>query len=251
MAAIPNSVPPQTFSNSPSRNPNRSSAHPKPLHLPIRPQWQLCGKFGHTAMKCYHRFDITYQHNNATQHLTHSAQTLSHVQLYSGANQVTIGGGQSLPIHNTGNKRFPFSSKFHSTYFFVKYLVTKKTLLQGYLKDGLYEFTSSSSTRVFLSTSSVPPSALWHSRLGHSVALILSKALASCIPPVSFQLNKMPPYTICSLAKSHILPFSLSFSHATQPLALIHTDLWGPAPHPSTIGAWYFLIFIYDYSRYI
>ena len=95
----------------------------------------------HTAMKCYHRFDITYQDNNGasssrdssqfqamlvaapehqdswffdigdTHHLTHSAQTLSHVQPYSGVDQVTIGDGQSLPIHNIGNKLFPFPSK--------------------------------------------------------------------------------------------------------------------------------------------
>ena len=74
-------------------------------------------------MKCYHRFDITYQVNNgassskdssqfqamfaaapehqdswffdtgATHHLTYSAQTLSHVQSYFGAEQVTIGDG--------------------------------------------------------------------------------------------------------------------------------------------------------------
>ena len=165
MAAIPNSVPPQAFSNSHSwhhlrpphqiknqhqtpRNqhqgppaPNRPSAHPRPPHLPTHPQCQLCGKFGHTAMKCYHRFDITYQDNNGasssrdssqfqamlvaapehqdswffdigdTHHLTHSAQTLSHVQPYSGVDQVTIGDGQSLPIHNIGNKLFPFPSK--------------------------------------------------------------------------------------------------------------------------------------------
>ena len=215
-------------------------------------------------------------------HLTHSAQTLSYVQPYSDADQVTIGDGQSLPIHNTGKKLFPFSSKvfclnqvlhvpqlptnlisvskfctnnavvfqFHSTYFFVKDQVIKKTLLQGYLKDGLYEFPSSSSTRVFLSTSSIPVGTLWHSRLGHPVAPILSKALASCIPPVSFQLNKMPPCTIFHLAKSHTLHFSLSYSHATQSLALIHIDLQGPVPHPSTIGARYFLIFIDNYSRY-
>ena len=101
-----------------------------------------------------------------------------------------------------------------------------------------------------MSTSSVPTSALWHSRLGHPTSPILSKALASCIPHVSFQLNKMPLCTICHLAKSHTLPFSLSSSHATQPLALIHTNLWGPTPHPSTTGARYFLIFIDDYSRY-
>ena len=60
----------------------------------------------------------------------------------------------------------------------------------------------------------------------------------------------MPHCIIFPLAKSHTLPFSLSSSHATQPLTLIQTDLWGHALHPSTTGARYFLIFIYDYSRY-
>ena len=292
-----------------------SSAPHRPPHLPTRPQCQLCGKFGHTVVKCYHRFDITYQGTSgvsssqdssplqamlaaapnhqdswffdtgATHHLSHSAQTLSHVQPYSGADQVTIGDGHSLPILNTGNKSFFFHSKvfclnqvlhvpqlstnlisvskfctdnavffeFHSTHFFVKDQVTKQTLLKGWLRDGLYEFPSSSSTHAFVSTSSVPaltPGAIWHSRLGHPATPILSKALASCNPSVSFQINKIAPCKICPLAKSHSLPYSLSSSHASQPLALIHTDLWGPAPSPSTSGARYFLLFIDDYSRY-
>ena len=74
-------------------------------NLSTRPQCQLCGKFGHTVIKCYHRFDINYQGNNgvplaqapfshamlaaapdhqdswffdtgATHHLSHFAQTL-------------------------------------------------------------------------------------------------------------------------------------------------------------------------------
>ncbi|RVW62843.1 Retrovirus-related Pol polyprotein from transposon RE2 [Vitis vinifera] len=87
--------------------------------------------------------------------------------------------------------------------------VTKKILLKGWLRDGLYEFSS------------------------------------------SFPLiNKIAPCIICPLAKSHSLPYSLSSSHASHPLALIHTDLWGPAPSISITGARYFLIFIDDYSRH-
>ncbi|KAL6316746.1 hypothetical protein AAG906_020430 [Vitis piasezkii] len=231
MAAIPNSVSPHTFSNSHSwnqhqtprnqqqtprnqhqgppahnRNPNRPSAHPKPPHLPTHPQCQLWILLNSRPCLLLHQNIKIPGSLIPDHHLTHSAQTLSHVQPYSDADQVTIGDGQSLPIHNTDQ-------------------VTKKTLLQGYLKDGLYEFPSSSSTRAFLSTSSILAGALWHSRLGHPVAPILSKALASCIPPVSFQLNKMPPCTIFHLVKSHTLHFSLSSSHATQSLALIHIDL--------------------------
>ncbi|RVX10653.1 Retrovirus-related Pol polyprotein from transposon TNT 1-94 [Vitis vinifera] len=287
------------------------SAHNKPHHLSTRPQCQLCGKFGHTAIKCYHRFDINYQGNNgvplaqapfshamlaaapdhqdswffdtgATHHLSHSAQTLSCVQPYSGTDQVTIGDGNSLPILNTGTKSFFFPSKtfslnqvlhvphlstnlisvskfctdnavffeFHSSCFFVKDQVTKKILLKGWLRDGLYEFSSSSPPRAFVTTGSFSDGAIWHSRLGHPAVPILSKALASCNPSVTLQINKIAPCIICPLAKSHSLPYSLSSSHASHPLALIHTDLWGPAPSTSITGARYFLIFIDDYSRH-
>ncbi|RVW25337.1 hypothetical protein CK203_106804 [Vitis vinifera] len=65
--------------------------------------------------------DSWFFDTGATHHLSHSAQTLSHVQPYSGADQVTIGDGHSLPILNTDQ-------------------VTKQTLLKGWLRDGLYEF---------------------------------------------------------------------------------------------------------------
>ncbi|KAJ9691425.1 hypothetical protein PVL29_013564 [Vitis rotundifolia] len=103
--------------NRPANRPSSSTPH-RPPHLPTHPQCQLCGKFGHIVVKCYHRFDITYQGTNgvspsqdssplqamlatapdhqdswffdtgATHHLSHSSQTLSHVQPYSGADQV-------------------------------------------------------------------------------------------------------------------------------------------------------------------
>ncbi|RVW89826.1 Retrovirus-related Pol polyprotein from transposon RE2 [Vitis vinifera] len=128
-----------------------------------------------------------------------------------GADQVTIGDGHSLPILNTDQ-------------------VTKQTLLKGWLRDGLYEFPSSSSTHAFVSTSSVPaltPGCNLAFQTWTPSTPILSKALASCNPSVSFQINKIAPCKICPLAKSHSLPYSLSSSHASQPLALIHTDLWG------------------------
>ncbi|RVW80238.1 Retrovirus-related Pol polyprotein from transposon RE1 [Vitis vinifera] len=212
-------------------NRSSSSAPHRPPHLPTR-----------LNANCVVNLDIPFTNHQdswffdtgATHHLSHSAQTLSNVQPYSGADQVTIGDGHSLPILNTDQ-------------------VTKQTLLKGWLRDGLYEFPSSSSTHAFVSTSSVSaltPGAIWHSRLGHPATPILSKALASCNPSVSFQINKIAPCKICPLAKSHSLPYSLSSSHASQPLALIHTDLWGPAPSPSTSGARYFLLFIDDYSKY-
>ncbi|RVW79706.1 Retrovirus-related Pol polyprotein from transposon RE1 [Vitis vinifera] len=60
-------------------------------------------------------------------------------------------------------------------------------------------------------------------------------------PPHLLLINKIAPCIICPLAKSHSLPYSLSSSHVSHPLALIHTDLWGPAPSISITGAATFL----------
>jgi histone deacetylase 1/2 len=52
------------------------------------------------------------------------------------------------------------------------------------------------------------------------------------------------------MAKSHRLPAHPSLSHASKPLELIHTDLWGPVMLKSTSRAKYFILFLDDYSRY-
>ncbi|RVX17039.1 Retrovirus-related Pol polyprotein from transposon RE1 [Vitis vinifera] len=221
-----------------------STQHPRP-HQPRfqspQPRFQSHYSRNHQHVPFSHTRPHNKPHNRPANRSSSSAPhrplhlpTFPQCQL-CGADQVTIGDGHSLPILNTDQ-------------------VTKQTLLKGWLRDGLYEFPSSSSTHAFVSTSSVPaltPGAIWHSRLGHPAAPILSKALASCNPSISFQINKIAPCKICPLAKSHSLPYSLSSSHASQPLALIHTDLWGLAPSPSTSGARYFLLFIDDYSRSI
>ena len=54
----------------------------------------------------------------------------------------------------------------------------------------------------------------------------------------------------CILAKSHKLPFSQSTYKSTRPLALIHSNVWGPAPITSHFGYSYYVIFVDDYSKY-
>ena len=120
--------------------PQRFFASHHPPSLPTRPQCQLCGKFGHVAMKCYHRFDIAFQgpspqpsssafvnsqknspsmhampasgttskdwflDTGATHHLAKDHTILSNVHPYLGTDQVTIGNGHTLPIAHTGKK---------------------------------------------------------------------------------------------------------------------------------------------------
>ena len=78
---------------------------------------------------------------------------------------------------------------------------------------------------------------------------VLSRALSSCNPAIVIFCNKLSELCV-PLAKSHKLPFSLSSSHASHPLQLLHLDLWGPAPCPATSGARYVLLIIDDFSRY-
>ncbi|KAG6792273.1 hypothetical protein POTOM_001417 [Populus tomentosa] len=95
-----------------------------------KPQCQLCGKFGHTAYVCYHRFDISYQtsqnngtpslntgnhntipvmvatshnsagddwyfHSGASHHLTQNEGNLNNFAPYTSTDRVTVGNGSA------------------------------------------------------------------------------------------------------------------------------------------------------------
>lgn len=86
-----------------------------------RPKCQICGRTGHTALKCYNRFDNNFQppaaaaynfvrvddqdwvpDSGATAHITSSAANLQGVHLYEGADAVMVGDGAYLPITHVG-----------------------------------------------------------------------------------------------------------------------------------------------------
>ena len=52
------------------------------------------------------------------------------------------------------------------------------------------------------------------------------------------------------MGKSHKLPFNDSLNKYSEPLELVATDLWGPAPICSDYGYKYYISFIDAYSRY-
>uniref|UniRef100_A0A803P6J6 CCHC-type domain-containing protein n=1 Tax=Cannabis sativa TaxID=3483 RepID=A0A803P6J6_CANSA len=119
-----------------------------------RPVCQLCGRVGHTAQKCYHRFDITYNgpptqgaspsnsssdnpqanipessileespgtwylDTGETNHLTSDNQQLNNSTDYKGKAKVVVGNGDSIPI-------------LHDK-------TTRQVLLRGSLHNGLY-----------------------------------------------------------------------------------------------------------------
>lgn len=233
-----------------------------------------------------------YPDSGATNHLTSSANHLGNRSVYSGGEQIFLANGKSMPICNIGNasvQQFSFTKplllnhllhvptvsknllsvskfahdnhvyfEFHPHSCYVKCQVTKKVLLRGILKDGLYYFpnlkllSNSTPPQALLSTRSTTCSSdsyvLWHCRLGHASLPVVNNVLSICNLPL-FNKNSHSVCSSCCLGKHHRLPFphSTTYSH---PLELIHTDVWGPAPIESANGFRYFVHFIDAYSKF-
>lgn len=93
-----------------------------------RPTCQICGRPGHTALKCYNRFDNNFQppaafsslrvaddrdwvpDSGATAHITSSAANLQGVHPYEGNDAIMVGDGAYLPITHVGSATITSSS---------------------------------------------------------------------------------------------------------------------------------------------
>ncbi|KAJ9547369.1 hypothetical protein OSB04_019912 [Centaurea solstitialis] len=93
---------------------------------------------------------------------------------------------------------------------------------------------SSSYTNLTASVSKRPSLDLWHARLGHlssaRVRLLANSGLLGNI--TSNEVSCLS----CKLGKHHALPFELNDYKSASAFDLIHSDVWGPAPHPSMGG---------------
>uniref|UniRef100_A0A2N9HVI9 Integrase catalytic domain-containing protein n=1 Tax=Fagus sylvatica TaxID=28930 RepID=A0A2N9HVI9_FAGSY len=273
----------------PSFNPSlMHSQQQSPSAPPIksdRPTCQICWKQGHYAIDCYHRMDFAYQGKNpttklaamasasnihhtqsaetwltdsgASDHITASSTTLNSQSPYQGQDQVSVGNGQHLPIQNIGNAnlhtklhKFQLRNVLHvpriasnlisvhklclnnncSCYFdanklLIQDLPTGRLLYQGLSRNGVYPIHSSStlfnsaSNKTACAVHSVTPDKwqLWHSRLA---------------------------------GKMHQLPFPVSNKTVTSPFALVHADLWGPAPVLSSVGFRFYLVLVDEFTKF-
>jgi len=224
-----------------------------------------------------------YVDSGATDHITSDLEKLLFRDKYRGGEQVLSANGAGMQINHVGHSTLfspirdihlnnvlhvPSAHKslvsahrlvkdnnafleLHPHHFSLKEQVTKKTLLEGRCKDGLYPLKSHSSNHT-------PPNkqvlgvvkastSLWHSRLASSpiVQKILSRHNISSVSV----LNNSVVCDACQMGKSHQLPYPKSNSVSSKPFELVFSDVWGPAP--TSVGRHsYYVSFIDDFSKF-
>lgn len=139
--------------------------------------------------------------------------------------------------------------EFHDSACFVKDKLTGRTLLEGRIKDGLYQLPSSTTSanknfHAFLSIKET-----WHRKLGHPNSKVLSEVMKNCNIKTSTK-EEFEFCEACQFGNAHKLPFKNSVSRAVEPLDLVHSDVWGPAPISSVSGFKYYVHFLDDCSRF-
>ena len=88
---------------------------------------------------------------------------------------------------------------------------------------------------------------LWYARLGHASSPIVNLVLRTC--NISCKHNN-DFCDACTIAKSHKLPFKDSTTVYHTPLQLVFMDIWDPSSMTASCGSWYYISFLYAYSRY-
>lgn len=91
---------------------------------------------------------------------------------------------------------------------------------------------------------------LWHLRLGHPNILVLKNTLLSR-NQLNINKNIVPLFCdACQYRKQLKLSFKSTEKKTRTILELIHSNLWGPAPIPSTYQHKYYISFVDDKTRY-
>uniref|UniRef100_A0A2N9FSD8 Integrase catalytic domain-containing protein n=1 Tax=Fagus sylvatica TaxID=28930 RepID=A0A2N9FSD8_FAGSY len=150
------------------------------------------------------------------------------------------------------------SCLFDANQLLIQDLPTGKVLYKGLSKNGVYPihsstfFNSAQNKTACCAAQSVSPQKwhLWHSRLGHPSNKILSSMFPS-LQCNSSLTNSVKTHCIhCLAGKMHQLPFPVSNKSVSSPFALIHADLWGPAPIMSYTGFRYYLVLVDEFTKF-
>jgi histone deacetylase 1/2 len=215
----------------------------------------------------------------ATDHFTNDLERLHIHERYGGKDQVQVANGTGLSIAHIGHSSLAGSLRlnnvlhvphihqnllsvyrlvcdndvfveFHRSFFCVKDKVTRRILLLGRSRDGLYPipYGRASSSRQASSGVRVS-SSQWHQRLGHPSNNVVQNIVKHNDLPCLPSSDSVLVCDACQRAKSHQLSYTASHRVSTMPLELIHSDVWGPAV-ASSGGYKYYVSFVDDYSRF-
>ncbi|PKU70208.1 Retrovirus-related Pol polyprotein from transposon TNT 1-94 [Dendrobium catenatum] len=221
-----------------------------------------------------------YLDSGASSHLTSDPLQLQNSQPYIGSDSISIANGTSLPITSTGQGLLPLPNTqrklhlqkllhvpslthnllsiqkltadndcsvcFDTFGFTIKDNQTNQTILRGRSRDGLYVIPSTSSPSFHNQHKSTTT---WHARLGHPHLQQLQH-LARHNSTICISTSSSFQCDSCNVAKSHKLSFNSNERKNSTPFALVHSDVWGPAPLPSMSGYNYYVLFIDDFSRF-
>jgi hypothetical protein len=225
-----------------------------------------------------------YTDTGATDHVTGELEKLSVCDRYKGGDQIHTTNEAGMEISHIGHSviKTPYRNlylnnilytpqakrniasvhrivvdnfaflEFHSNFFVIKDKATKKVLLRGPYRRGLYPLSSSSLLPASIKQAygvNKPSFTTWHSRLGHPASPIVEKVISLFTLPHCKELNKQSVCDAYQKAKSHRLPYPKSSSILKHPLELIFSDVWGPAPM-SVGGKKYYVSFVDDYSKF-
>ena len=91
---------------------------------------------------------------------------------------------------------------------------------------------------------------LWHHRLGHPHAAVLSSLLSEFSIPCNRNSHDPLVCESCQRGKHVRLPFTSSTSRSTFHFELLHCDLW-TSPHTSVSGFKYYLVILDDYTDFV
>jgi hypothetical protein len=139
--------------------------------------------------------------------------------------------------------------ELHPHSFYLKDRVSKRVLLQGRSRGGLYPIPIKNwrpSSSVALAATRVTPE-VWHRRLGHPSHAIVLSVLNKL--GVKIQSHESSVCGACQQAKSHQLPFSDSTRVTTKPLELFNSDVWSPTIKYVN-DYQYYVSFLDDYSHF-
>jgi hypothetical protein len=119
--------------------------------------------------------------------------------------------------------------ELHPNFFLIKDQESRKTILHGRSRGGLYPLPCYSTTSIKQGHSvSKVPQFRWHAHLGHPslsiVRVVPSKNSLAC----SIDSNQNSICDACHQVKCYQLPYPALSSVSTTPRELIFSDVWGP-----------------------